>query len=400
MNQAWLRAEGITCLEPIAKPITMPRGFRRRERRRRRWREPQAIIRDVNVRSAGGLSIVTGTGAATAALAGALVGVVRPHAGTVDTSHRPVAVLRARARLVVDLHVRGAILRELRLRGIPTSFGSDIVDEACRIAEVDPRGWASDLERHEFARLAPAAIVCSDAPIVILDSVFTGQSPEFDDALLRRLAERSRRLDLVTILCAAERRGVDELVETLEVQQIQSLPRESSDSPRVARAVVVVDDEEDDDEDEDDFDDRDTNDEPEFVPPARNLVTFDEVRFTQFGDEVDTIDGRAPFTIRIGFTTHLDGPMQWSLRLVHRTANVVLAAADGTSEERTDAREVVVDVPGGISSGKLALHARVEGLARGHRHVVVQPTVALVPIMTADDDASDAVATGELTFAP
>jgi hypothetical protein len=399
LNQAWLRAEGITCLEPIAKPITMPRGFRRMERRRRRWREPQAIIRDVSVRSAGGLSIVTGTGAATAALAGALVGVVRPHAGIVDTSHRPVAVLRARARLVVDLHVRGAVLRELRLRGIPASFGSDIVDEACRIAEVDPREWASDLERHEFARLAPAAIVCSDAPIVILDSVFAGQSPEFDDALLRRLAERSRRLDLVTILCAAERRGVDELVELLEVQQIQSLPREHSDSPRVAR-VDVDDQEEDDVEDEDDVDDRDPNDLPEFVPPARNLVTFDEVRFTQFGDEVDTIDGRAPFTIRIAFTTHLDGPMHWSLRLVHRTANVVLAAADGTSEERTDAREAVVDVPGGISSGKLALHARVEGSARGHRHLVVQPTVALVPVMTADDDASGAVATGELTFAP
>ena len=137
-----------------------------------------------------------------------------------------------------------------------------------------------------------------------------------------------------------------------------------------------------------------------FVPRSLQLVTFDDVRFAQFGDEVDAIDGRSPFTIRIGVTSHFDGPTQWSLHLVHRSANVVLAAAHGTCESGADVRTAIIEVPGGISDGTLPLHARVEGLAGGQRHVVMQPNVTLVPIMTADDEAPDAVARCELTFAP
>jgi len=394
VTEPWLRAEGVTVLEAVPGPITTPRGFHRRERRNLRRHEPKAIIRDVTFRAAGGLSIVTGVPVVTAALAGTLAGVIDPHAGTVASSHRPVAVLRARGRLIVDLRVGSAVLRELRLRGIPASRGKQIVEEVCRMVAVDPRGWASDLDKQVFLQLAPAAIVCSDAPIVILDGVLSGQPSDFDDALLQRIATRSRQLDLVTVLCAAERRGVDELVDLLEVQQMLSLPRGAGDS-----RLAVPAGSEDDERDEEDEDERERVDVIPAQPPARQLVTFDDVRFEQFGQPVETIDGRAPFTIRIGITSSLDGPTNWSLRLVHRAANVVLAAADGTSDAGAGVSTAIVDVPGGMSSGKLALHARVEGLAGGHRQVVVQPTVSLVPV-TADESTTDAVAASELTFAP
>jgi ABC-type polysaccharide/polyol phosphate transport system ATPase subunit len=396
VTAAWLRAEGVTVLEKAPGPIVMPRGFRRRERRKLRRREPNPVIRDVTVEAAGGLSIVTGTPAATAALAGTLAGVVRPHAGTVESSHRPVAVLRARGRLIVDLRVGSSVIRELRLRGVPSSRGRQIVDEVCRMVAVDPRGWASDLDKEVFLRLAPAAVVCSDAPILILDGVFAGQPSEFDDALVERLAARSRQLDLVTILCAPERRGIDELVDALDVQQMLSLPR----LPGNARAPDPAGIDDEDEHDEEDEDERERVDIVEVVARARELVTFDDVSFSQFGDPVDAIDGRAPFTIRIGITSTLDGPTQWSLRLVHRAANIVLAAADGTTEAGLEVSTAVLDVPGGICSGKLALHARVEGAAGGHHHVLVQPTISLVPIATSDDSATDAVVAGELTFAP
>jgi ABC-type polysaccharide/polyol phosphate transport system ATPase subunit len=391
---AWLHAEGVTVLEKVPGPIVMPRGFRRRERRRRRRREPNAIIRDVTVRAGGGLSIVTGVSAATAALAAALADVVPPDAGTIERSHRPVAVLRARGRLIVDLRVRSAVIRELRLRGIPASRGRGIVDEVCRMVAVEPSAWASDLDRDMFLRLAPAAAVCSDAPIVILDGVFAGQPSDFDDVLLERLAERSRQLDLVTILCAPERRGIDEFVDVLEVQQLLALPRQPGDSR--AAAPFGVDDE--DEHDEESEDDRERIDVTEVVPPVRQLVTFGNVQFAQFGDVVETIDGRAPFTVRIGVTSILDGPTRWSFRLVHRAANVVLAAADGTSAAGSEIGAAVLDVPGGICSGKLALHARAEGVAGGQHQVVVQPAATLVPITIADDEGTDTVITGQLTF--
>jgi ABC-type polysaccharide/polyol phosphate transport system ATPase subunit len=394
VTKAWVRAEGVTVLERVPGPIVMPRGFRRRERRRKRRREPNAIIRDVTVRASGGLSIVTGVAAATAALAAALADVIPPDAGTIERSHRPVAVLRARGRLIVDLRVRSAVIRELRLRGVPASRGRAIVDEVCRMVAVDPTGWASDLDKEVFLRLAPAAAVCSDAPIVILDGVLAGQPSEFDDALLERLAERSRRLDLLTILCAPERRGVDEFVDVLEVQQMLALPREPGD--RRAAAAFGLDD--DDEHDEEGEESRERIDVTEVAPPARQLVTFGNVHFVQFGDDVDTIDGRAPFTVRIGVTSILDGPTRWSFRLVHRAANVVLASADGTSEPGAGISAAVLDVPGGICSGKLALHARAEGVAAGQHQVVVQPTVTLVPITTADDDPTASVITGRLTF--
>lgn len=187
---------------------------------------PSLAFRDLSFeKEGGGVVVLAGPPGCGSALARIVAGLDRPAEGKVRTTGRAGYVADARIRTLVDLTVRGALVREARLRGLRrkrTLATLPLVVETAGFAGELTQRWSTMLQEVQH-RLLLATLICSNTPILVIDGALPDQENElFTRTCVARLAERTEA-GLMTVIATGP--------QGLEVE------RGTSGSPRLVPLV-------------------------------------------------------------------------------------------------------------------------------------------------------------------
>jgi ABC-type polysaccharide/polyol phosphate transport system ATPase subunit len=371
----WVRADQLTVVVAPDAPVVMPRRFRRARA------DAEVVAEGISIEIAGGQDVaIVGPDAATAAVASALAGVATPRGGVVRSSHPIVAVLRRRARPLVDQRVHRAIDRELRLRGVRAPDRS-MLDEAAELAGVDPQSWTSDLSRTEYSRLAPAAVACTDVPIVLLDGVFGHRPTTFEERLAARLARRAAE-GLITIVMFSRDRTLAGAVSELGLHQVVTLPDSG-----IGERAAAVDDEDDADDDDLETDD-DEGDERTYSIDREALTTqsfesgglrlaVGDIHVEQPDADARHVLGTVPFRIDIELHAAVPVPA-WRMLLVDVATSAVVSRVDAPAWPGGTTNVLDVAVTAGLSVGRYAVHVQGRASDEQGRYVLGGPPLHVI----------------------
>jgi energy-coupling factor transporter ATP-binding protein EcfA2 len=406
VSEPSLRLVGVACAADVPGPIVMPRWFRRGPQV-----EATMLIEGLDLAAGAGVTVVVGPPRATQAVAAVATGVRRPARGKTRSSARVVGVLRRRARLLVDMRLDRAIIREARLRGLPTNVAATLIGEVATITGLAPERWISTLARDEYQRIAPAVAATSDTAIVVLDGVLAGRATEYEERLLERIGARAAD-GLATVICVPHLRLVESLLaEPIDVQVVELAPWLTAAATQQEPVHEV--DELDDDEDDDPIDDDPIDegfgsdldvppDEP--VPVARSVswpldaqsMVVGPVRAVQDGARVKAIDGERPSLLELKVAVRQRGSGRWQVRLVDGGTDLVLLAAETSGTPDDGAGLLRLEVPAGVPRGLLEVHVRHEVDVDGTYHLSAGGAVARVVFRGDARMASDEAIAGTL----
>jgi ABC-type polysaccharide/polyol phosphate transport system ATPase subunit len=172
-------------------------------RKRQREGVSLPVVRSASFEVAGGgIFVLAGAPGEASALARVIAGLERPAEGSVHTTGRVAAMTQRRLRTLVDLKVSGTLVREGRLRGFRKreTVGTfpQVVETAGYEGSMKDRWSTVDhetqkrLDHETQKRLMISVILCSSTPILVVDGVLPDDDPDFTDACITRLGERTQ----------------------------------------------------------------------------------------------------------------------------------------------------------------------------------------------------------------